>query len=37
LLDDASTEALLEMRRMVEARKGSVKVIGVETVAEKRN
>lgn len=37
LLDDASTEALLEMRKMAEARHGKVKVIGVESVAEKRN
>lgn len=37
LLDDASTEALLEMRRIAESRRGSVKVIGVETVGEKRN
>ena len=37
LLDDASTDALLEMRRLAEARTGKTKVIGIESVAEKRN
>lgn len=36
LLDDASTEALLEMRRVAETRMGKAKVIGLESIPVQR-